>query len=211
MRETAAKMQEDLMPAMISLAPAVVDATRELGKFVEWLTGDRQLDTELGNAKRDVGDALASTDKQLAGGMISSAQLKANKVAESEAFEAMKRANAEKDLKAGSEEWSPTTKAAMHAADVLSPVAIVQYLRGEQGGGAAAVAKNERTSREADEARAKKAEEASALFDKIHESNQRVERAVLGLGSRTLTVKVVNSPVRADGKGRQPEPEDKPR
>lgn len=95
LRKSALEIQESLMPALVSLAPAVIEATKSFANVVTWLTGDKQLQGAEGLAKRDVGSAIASTDKQLAGGKISSAQIETDRIAENEAREAFSRASAE--------------------------------------------------------------------------------------------------------------------
>jgi hypothetical protein len=95
MRKSAMVMQEQLMPAMMQLAPAVVAATKSLANVVTWLTGDKQLRGATDMVNRDVPGAISSTDKQIAGGVISAPQREMNRIAENEAREAFSRASAE--------------------------------------------------------------------------------------------------------------------
>lgn len=93
MRQSALRMQQDLTPAMQQLAPAVVNATKSLANAVTWLTGDKQLQNSLTNAKEGVPDAIKATEKQIAGGVIAEPTRADNKQQEAEARDAFSRAS----------------------------------------------------------------------------------------------------------------------
>jgi regulator of protease activity HflC (stomatin/prohibitin superfamily) len=107
-------MQTALTPAMQQLAPAIVDATNSLAKIVTWATGDRQLQNITDKVNQDVPGAITSTDKQIAGGVISAPQMDADKIAEKEARERMSRASAEYEQKKQEEEAEKNNPTANH-------------------------------------------------------------------------------------------------
>jgi hypothetical protein len=205
MQRGALAMQDALYPAMIALAPSIIEATKATAGFITWLTGKTPGMEIVGEAKKDVGNAIASTDKQLAGGKISDAQLEQNKTAEKKAFEAAARTAAvAKSKKDGEGGFSGIEKAFMVFMDNQAIGLAGRAVNGGQGLGEKAINKDD-ASRAAAAVEAAKAQE---LLKSIHTENEKVS----GMLAKGIVVRVSadSAPVAPPG-GRQPDPNNPPK
>lgn len=170
LRQSAAQMQDELRPALVALAPAAISAAQELAKIVGWLAGDKQSSQISGMATKDVSAAITSTEKQIAGGKISDAQLEANRVAENEAREALFRANAERVVKQN-DGYSGVEKFGLRALDVATG----GFLH-EKGAGEALIEKKDTDAA----ARETQARDMAHTLSRIHDSNEKVRQLLAG-------------------------------
>ncbi len=95
MRETTMKMQNELTPALVALAPAVVEAAKATAKFVAWMTGSTPGGAAVAEAQSSVGSAIAASKKGVASGEVNSGQQALNFRAQGEADRALSTARAE--------------------------------------------------------------------------------------------------------------------
>lgn len=95
MRETTLKMQNELTPALVALAPAGVEAAKATAKFVAWMTGSTPGQTQVAEAQSSVGAAMAASKKGVATGEVNAGQQALNFRAQGEADRALSTAKAE--------------------------------------------------------------------------------------------------------------------
>lgn len=99
MRESALRIQDNLIPALIELAPHLVRAGNAAANLTTFLVGtEASARTKQHVVSNAVGSALTETKKQIGHGYILNQQLDQNKDAEKLAFENMHRAKAEAEV-----------------------------------------------------------------------------------------------------------------
>lgn len=203
LRQSALQIQDSLTPALAQLAPAALETAKTFAQVVAWLAGDSQMPRISGMATTDVNEAITSTEKQLAGGTISEAQLKQNEIAENEAFEALNRANAEKEVRQGEGAYSSTYKQILRFAD-FGPSTLFS-------GGRIGKRQIERNAAEVaagDKAREDEAARMRDLLDRIVRTNEETKKAIEG---GIKIVSMPQAPTGITGDGVQPTPEEKTR
>lgn len=93
-QEAADKMSGPLSTAFDAWGPTIIEATNSLARFAAWVAGKTPTE-ELGeHATRVVEEAVAATNKQLKGGVITTPQKDRNKEADTMAGEALRAADA---------------------------------------------------------------------------------------------------------------------
>ena len=213
-RMSAMQMQDALMPALLSMAPAVVGVTKGLASFTTFLLGDKRVETTADATKSDVYAAITATNKMTAGGKISEAQLEANRIAEVKARES-KGATASEYDQAKKGGYSKFSQGMLKGFDYTIPGALIGWMSGVKGGAGGigsglgtAIAETDQQDIAAKKLRAENMDKA---FADISKANKEVATALNG----QILVKVANldelrnSVPGVSPAGRQPSPEDK--
>lgn len=206
MRETTMQMQNELTPALIAMAPYVVEAAKSFASAIQWITGKSAITGELKDTGNRVVTAKENTAKALASGTISEGQLKANQNAENVARKTVMDAKAEADAKKA-DEYSPMAKGAAAAFDnsilgVGGRVFNKAFGSGDMNGiGNSMVQKKEQTTADA----VSRMEASEQLLAQALEVNKSVADRL----GKTLVVRIeggASGPPGIDPAGRTPPP-----
>ena len=95
MRETTMRMQNELTPALVALAPAVIEAAKAAAEMVAWLTGKSPVEKKLEDTKRNVDSVIAANQKGMATGDVNPGQQALNYKASADAIRTYEAAKAE--------------------------------------------------------------------------------------------------------------------
>ncbi len=106
MREMTMRMQNELTPALVALAPAMVEAAKAAAKLVQWITGSSPVATQVQDAQSSVGAVIAANRSGLASGNVNAGQKELNFKAQGEADRALAAAKAEAVRMKGEEKLS---------------------------------------------------------------------------------------------------------
>ncbi len=209
LRESALQMQTALLPALVALSPLILKTAEKFSTMMTALFGEDPSKKAADDVTKGVGDAIASTNKQVAGGKVSEAQIAENQ-------KLAKQALLEKNISAGDYEkakkdgYSDTTKSLLKAADYLPAMALLGWIGGGGAGdslGTAAVNTDEQ------DIRAKKLRAEN--MDKASQDMAATNKDLLAKIDAGIVVKVANldelknSVPGVSGDGRQPSPEEK--
>jgi hypothetical protein len=95
LRETTMKLQNELTPALVALAPAVVEAAKAVAGLVSWITGSSPASKQVSDAQSSVGSVIAANQAGLKSGNVSPGQAQLNYKAEGDALRALEAAKAD--------------------------------------------------------------------------------------------------------------------
>jgi hypothetical protein len=209
MRETAMKLQQNLMPAAMDLAPVLLDLATKGANVISWMVGhEGRLKREAAGSKAGTEAAIIDTERQIAKGEILDGQRTINKDAETAAKHVLDQSQGDAEIarKQHGDVWDTTLRAGRRLGD-FTPGNIVANWMGAKSG----AAWNREDEKKLDD-KDVLAKEAKVEWDKIHELNQRVANL---LENHVIQVKVVApipaaaKPPGVDPNGRQDSPEEK--
>lgn len=213
LRESADKVTSALTPALVALAPSIVEATKAAAGFTAWVLGhEAELKGQQKANEGDIAGDIKETNKQIGAGYVFDKQKKKNERDENEARRiALQREQDYKDLKAN--RTGKLTRTLVGAAEEASPTAwLMRLLTGTTGGDQSFSVRHYKKQDEGIGQSKESLEKSRASYQQIAEENKKVHDL---LANGTISVRVVEplpavpGPPTGDGDGRQPSPDKK--
>lgn len=106
LRETVMKVQNELTPALVAIAPAIVEGAKALAAAVAWMTGSSPIASQVSDASSKVSSAVAANEAGIKSGTVNAGQEQVNFLALSEATRAQSAAKADLEEKRKAEKPS---------------------------------------------------------------------------------------------------------
>lgn len=180
MRETVNKLQGELTPALIQLAPLIIQAAQAFANAVSWITGKSAISGQIKSTGNNVAMVTDAANKGIKAGSIGSGQEALGTAAETEARATLEAAKAEA-VKARAE--AKPTALGTAGGFVLDNFALGagggrllgQAMGLGQGVGAGITGKGEEKALDAES----RAVAAEALWKQMHDSNVEIKNALL--------------------------------
>lgn len=190
LRETTLKLQNELTPALVALAPAVIEAAKAVAGLVAWITGSSPASKQVAEAESSVGSVIAANEAAIKSGEVNPGQTQLNFRAMGEASRALSAANAEVEAKKKAEKGSLGETIATTAFD-LTPLGQLfragdSFVGSGKGQGLGATLED---SRKGDTVKAENTQKAAEdLFKRMLVENEKMNNL---LANHTIQVKVV--------------------
>jgi hypothetical protein len=191
MRQTLMKIQTELAPALVAVAPAIVEAAKSLASLVAWMTGNSQASKQVSDAQSSVGSVIAANEAAMKAGVVNSGQKQLNYVAEGDTIRALEAAKADVAEKKKAEKGSLAENVLTTAFDITPGVGQL-FKAGDalfgsgKGQGLGATLES---SRKADTAKAETVQgSAEELMKRMHEESVKLNAF---LANNPIQVKVV--------------------
>jgi hypothetical protein len=190
LRETTLKLQNELTPALVALAPAVIEAAKAVAGLVAWITGSSPAAKQVSEAQSSVGSVIAANEAAIKAGEVNKGQTQLNWIAEGDATRAFEAAKADVAAKKAAEKGSIGEQIATTAFD-MTPLGQLfragdSFIGSGKGQGLGATLES---SRKADTAKAETVQgSAEELMKRMHEESVKMNNL---LATGAIQVKVV--------------------
>lgn len=190
MRQTLMKIQTELAPALVAVAPAIVEAAKSLANLVSWMTGSSEASKQVASAQSSVGSVIDANEAAIKAGVVDKGQTELNFRAMGEADRALAAARAEVEAKKKAEKGSLGETIATTAFD-LTPLGQLfragdSFVGSGKGQGLGATLED---SRKGDTVKAENTQKAAEdLFKRMLVENEKMNNL---LANHTIQVKVV--------------------